>query len=281
MRIPILTYHAVNITGNDYANNDHVAFAADLRLVDDLGLRIVPLHWAVDRLLGGAERALEGCVALTCDDGSNLDWFDLDYPGHGPQRSLYNCMLDFIAERGADAQPDLHLTCFVIASRQARDYLDRNCLFGSGWMSASWWRPALDSGRIAIENHSFDHNHAAIPLPGLAGMERGTFFAVDNRERADAEIAAAAKLIDDEISPAHTSLFCYPYSQASEYLRNEYLPQFGPAIGVRAAFGDGAAPITASSDRWNLPRYICGDHWKSADELRVILRNIAQPLRSS
>src|SRR5690606_8365742 len=38
MRVPILTYHAVNIAGNDYADNDHVAFAADLRLIDDLRL---------------------------------------------------------------------------------------------------------------------------------------------------------------------------------------------------------------------------------------------------
>ena len=42
---------------------------------------------------------------------------------------------------------------------------------------------------------------------------------------------------------------------------------------MRAAFGDGATPITLDSDRWNLPRYICGHHWKSADELRAILHD--------
>jgi hypothetical protein len=40
---------------------------------------------------------------------------------------------------------------------------------------------------------------------------------------------------------------------------------------MRAAFGDGATPTTMHSDRWNLPRYICGWHWKSPDELRKIL----------
>ena len=272
MRIPILAYHAVNIAGNEYANNDHVAFAADLRLIDDLGLRIVPLHWVVDRLLGDERRALEDCVALTCDDGSDFDWFDLDHPTHGPQRSLYNCLQDFIAERGADAQPDLHLTCFVIASPQARDHLDRNCLAGRGWMGDRWWRPALDSGRISIENHSFDHNHAAVPLPGIDGMERGTFFPVDNRKRADAEIAAAARMIDAVIAPRRTSLFCYPYSHVNDYLSREYFPRLGAELGIRAAFGDGATPVSESSDRWNLPRYICGHHWKSPDELRAILR---------
>jgi peptidoglycan/xylan/chitin deacetylase (PgdA/CDA1 family) len=273
MRIPVLTYHAVNIAGNDYANNDHVAFAADLRLIDDLGLRIVPLHWVVDRLLGDERRALEDCVALTCDDGSDFDWFDLDHPTHGPQRSLHNCMQDFIAERGADAQPDLHLTCFVIASAQARNDLDRNCLAGRGWMSDRWWPAALDSGRISIENHSFDHNHAAIPLPGIDGMERGTFFPVDNRERADAEIAAAARMIDAVIAPRRTSLFCYPYSHVNDYLSRKYFPRFGTELGIRAAFGDGSKPVTESSDHWNLPRYICGHHWKSPDELRAILRD--------
>jgi hypothetical protein len=271
LRVPVLTYHAVNIAGNDYATNDHVAFAADLRLIDDLGLRIVPLHWVVDRVLGDERRALEGCVALTCDDGSDFDFHDLDHPLHGPQRSLFNCMRDFADERGTAAQPDLHLTCFVIASAEARAHLDRNCLAGRGWMSDRWWRPALDSGRIAIENHSWDHNHAAVPQPGIDGMERGTFFPVDNRRRADAEIAAAARSIDALISPHRTSLFCYPYSHVNEYLRGEYFPRFGDAHGMRAAFGDGAVPVTPASDRWNLPRYICGHHWKTPDELRGIL----------
>ncbi|HMM57626.1 MAG: hypothetical protein DYH18_07765 [Xanthomonadales bacterium PRO7] len=271
LRVPILTYHAVNIAGNDYANNDHVAFAADLRLIDDLGLRIVPLHWVVDQLLGSADRDLSRCVALTCDDGSDFDWFDLDHPTYGSQRSLFNAMMDFIAERGAVAQPDLHLTCFVIASREARDHLDRNCLAGRDWMRDAWWKPALASGRIAIENHSFDHNHAAIPSPGIDGMQRGSFHPVDTYKRADAEIAQATRLIDAAIAPARTTLFCYPYSHVNDYLRTDYFPRHQSEHGMRAAFGDGATPVTQASDRWNLPRYICGHHWKSPDELRAIL----------
>jgi len=272
MRIPVLTYHAVNIAGNDYANNDHVAFAADLRLIDDLGLRIVPLHWVVDALLGDTRRALEDCVALTCDDGTDFDFFDLHHPEHGTQRSLYNCMLDFIAERGADAQPDLHLTCFVIASTEARQHLDRQRLWGRDWISDRWWRRALDSGRVAIENHSWDHNHDAIPQPGIDGMQRGSFHPVDNQTRADAEIAAATRAIDAVIAPRRASLFCYPYSDVNDYLRLEYFPRFRDVHGMRAAFGAEAAPIKIGSDRWNLPRYICGHHWKSADELRAILQ---------
>ena len=271
LRVPVLTYHAVNIDGNDYANNDHVAFAADLHLIDDLGLRVVPLHWIVDQLLGDRQRALEGCVALTCDDGTDFDYYDLEHPTHGAQRSLFNCMRDFTNERGTDAQPDLHLTCFVIASAEARVQLDRERLWGRDWISDRWWRAALESGHVAIENHSWDHNHDAIALPGIDGMPRGSFHPVDTRERADAQIAAAARAIDAVIAPRRTSLFCYPYSHVNDYLRLEYFPHFSAAHGMRAAFGDGVTPITMDSDRWNLPRYICGHHWKSPEELRAIL----------
>ena len=237
MRVPVLAYHAVNIAGNEYATNDHVAFAADLRLIDDLGLRIVPLHWVVDQVIGAADRDLTGCVALTCDDGSAFDFHDLDHPTHGPQRSLFNCLQDFIAERGAQAQPDLHLTSFVIASPEARERMDQACLAGLGWMGEDWWREANESGLMAIENHSWDH---------------------------------ATRYINDRIAPRRTRIFCYPFSHVPEYLRSEYLPDATAGHGILAAMGDGATPVTQQSDRWNLPRYICGWHWKSPDALRAI-----------
>jgi hypothetical protein len=269
--VPVLTYHAVNISGNAYSDNDHVAFAADLRLIDDLGLRIVPLHWVVDALLGNTDRDLSRCVALSCDDGSHFDYFDLDHPTHGPQRSLFNLMDDFVRERGAQAQPNLHLTCFVIADRKARDAIDRGSLIGRGWMGDAWWKPAIASGRIAIENHSFDHNHVVVQTPGIDGMQRGSFHPVDTPARADAQIARAARVIDAVIAPERTTLFCYPYGHVNEFLRRDYLPNRQATHGMRAAFGDGATPITPASDRWNLPRYICGWHWQSPEQLRAIL----------
>ena len=271
MRVPVLAYHAVNISGNDYASNDPRAFAADLRLIDDLGLRIVPLHWVVDQLLGRADRDLDRCVALTCDDGSRFDFDDLEHPAHGPQRSLYHCLRDFIDERGTQAQPDLHLTSFVIASPQARAHIDRVCLVGRGWMDDAWWPSAQASGLIAIENHSWDHNHAAIPAPGIDGMPRGSFLSVDNPTRAKAEIAAASDYINARIAPHRTTLFCYPFSHVPDYVHDEYLPNFGSEHGMLAAMGDGAEPVGKHSDRWNLPRYICGWHWKSPEALRGIL----------
>lgn len=272
MRVPILTYHAANVAGNDYANNDHVAFAADLRLIDDLGLRVVPVHSVVETLLGRNQRDLSGCVALSCDDGTDLDFFDVDYPEHGRQRSLFNNMRDLRRERGLDAQPDLHLTAFVIASAQAREHMDRECLFGQSWMRDGWWRAANASGLMSIENHSFDHNHPALPDLGPDDMPRGSFLSVDTAVRAEAEIAAAQQWLNDYLAPRRSSLFCYPFGHVPEYLRDEWLPQHGVQYGLQAAFGDTPEPITADSDRWNLPRYVCGWHWKSSEELAAILR---------
>jgi hypothetical protein len=271
MRVPVLAYHAVNIAGNDYASNDHVAFAADLRQIDDLGLRIVPLQWVVDQVTGAARRNLERCVALTCDDGSAFDYRDLVYPNHGPQRSLFNCLLDFVAERGAQAQPDLHLTAFVIASPEARERMDQACLAGLGWMGEEWWYEAHESGLMAIENHSWDHNHPCLDAPGIDGMPRGSFLEVDNPVRAEAEIAAATRYIDARIAPGRTRIFCYPFSHVPDYLRTVYFPRHAGEHGMLAAMGDGAQPVTQDSDRWNLPRYICGWHWKSSEALAEIL----------
>ena len=272
MRVPVLTYHAVNISGNEYASNDLRAFATDLRLIDDLGLHIVPLHWVVEQHIGAAKRDLERCVALTCDDGSAFDFHDLEHPEHGPQRSLYHSLLDFIAERGAAAQPHLHLTSFVIASPGARAQMDRGCLCGRGWMNDDWWAAAGESGLMAIENHSWDHNHPVLAEPGADGMQRGSFLDVNNAVRADAEIAAATRFINARIAPRQTRIFCYPFSHVPDYLLNDYLPGQATEHGMLAAMGDGAMPVTETSNRWNLPRYICGWHWKSPDALREILR---------
>ena len=270
MRVPVLTYHGNNIDGNDYMGNDHVAFAADLRLIDDLGLRIVPLQRVVDALLGRHDEDLHNCVALTCDDGTDFDFVDINHPTDGMQRSLYNCLRDFRDLRGTDAQPDLHLTSFVIADPAARQLMDETCMVGRGWMNDGWWREVEASGLIAIENHSWDHNHPCLPSPGPLGLKRGDFHAITTAEQADFEITQAQDFIEAQIG-RRPRLFCHPFGHLNAYLHGEWLPHCGPKIGLDAAFGDGAMPVQEKSDRWNLPRYICGWHWKTPDELRALI----------
>lgn len=272
MRIPVLAYHAVNIAGNDYASNDHVAFAADLRMIDDLGLRVVPLAWVVDQLLGAANRDLSRCVALTCDDGSDFDWFDLEHPVHGRQRSLFNILQDFRSERGREAQPDMHLTSFVIASPAAREQLDRRCLAARGWMGEQWWSDAADSGLMAIECHSWEHNHPALDEIGGDGITRGSFASVDTPARAEHEIAQAMTYLAGRVGAHRISQFAFPFGQSNPFLIDDYLPNRGAELGLKAAWSTDGRAVTSSENRWNLPRFVCGWHWKSPEELRAVLR---------
>lgn len=92
---------------------------------------------------------------------------------------------------------------------------------------------------------------------------------------ADAEIRRAQEQLARVAPNPGTGLFAYPYGQSNEYLVQEYLPRFGRAMGLRAAFGDWAGYVHASSDRWNLPRFVFGRDWKSPAELRTILERTA------
>jgi hypothetical protein len=49
--------------------------------------------------------------------------------------------------------------------------------------------------------------------------------------------------------------FAFPWGQASGCPVDEYLPRFGPSLGLSGALHCGPAPVTRASDRWNLPRY--------------------------
>jgi len=269
MRVPVLTYHSNNVSGNDYASNDHVALAEDLRRVARLGLRIVPLATVVDALLGDvAASAVERAVALSFDDGSWFDWHDIDHPTWGPQRGFAGILRDFAAETGAAA----HATSFVIVSPEARAALDRTCLAGRGWWGDEWWRAAQAEGLLAIESHSWDHNHPT--LPRAAKDRSGTFRTIDSYGEADAQIRQAADWLDAFLAPRRSRLFAFPYGETNDYLLRDYLPLRAGEHRLRAAFGTEPAPVTRGSDRWNLPRYIAGAHWNEPAGLERLLASI-------
>jgi hypothetical protein len=268
MRVPVLTYHSNNISGNAYASNDHVALAADLRLIRRRGLRIVPLARVVDVLLGEAPPSeVENAVALSFDDGSWFDWHDLDHPTCGAQRGFAGILRDFAAETGAF----VHATSFVIASPQARTILDRTCLVGRGWWRDDWWPVAQREGLITIESHSWDHNHHTLPITVQREQHKGTFRTIDTHADADAEIRRAGDWLDALLAPHRASLFAYPYGESNDYLVEEYLPRFGDEHRLRAAFATQPAPVEATSNRWLLPRYVCGPDWRSTQDLQRIL----------
>lgn len=267
MRAVVLTYHSNNVNGVDYPSNDHIALAQDLRLLAELGIPIVPLH----RAPGALERVDDSAnfVCLSFDDGSWFDWHDLEHPTHGTQRSFANILAD--ARTG---RPDvsLHATSFVIASDKAREELDRTCLIGKGWWGEDWWQAALDSGLMAIESHSFDHHHDQLERTAT-GLPGGDFHAVNDHAAADAEIRQASDYLDTRLPGRRTRLFAFPYGHANDYLVRDYLPNHRHEHRLDAAFTTEPRPVLPGENRWSLGRYVCGQHWRSSDDLRALLRD--------
>ncbi len=269
--LPILTYHGVNIAGNDYATNDHVALASDLETIDRHAWRIVPLPGAIERWLGGDPTwAGERTLAITFDDGTDFDWHDLPHPAHGVQRSLFHRLADFRAA-GAGGRA-AHATAFVVVSREAREHIDRVGLAGRGWWTDGWWTEAVASRHAAVASHGWDHNHPLVEHLFERPRRSGTFRSIDSFELAEDEIARASAHLKRVAPNPGDRLFAYPYGESNDYLVREYFPRFHGRIGVDAAFGDAARPMTGGDDRWNLPRYVCGRDWKAPEGLEALLR---------
>jgi peptidoglycan/xylan/chitin deacetylase (PgdA/CDA1 family) len=266
MRTVVLTYHSNNISGNDYQNNDHVALADDLRTIASLDLPIVSLRDAVDVHLGTHAAPAEAAVAISCDDGSWFDWHDLMHPSWGLQPSLRNVLREFRAETGRRVS----MTSFVIASPEARTELDRSCLIGSGWWGDEWWPLAAADG-IDVQSHSWDHNHDSLAATALRGAAKGRFDVIVRWHEADAELRQASDYIDSRCGAGHCRLLAYPYGETSDYLADEYLPRHREQHRLNAAFTTEPKPLASGDDRWRLGRYVCGQHWRSTDQLRALL----------
>lgn len=273
MKALVLTYHSHNISGTGYATNDHVALARDLRMVHAAGARIVPLAEIARRVREGLEG--EGTVVgISFDDGPAFDFEDFVHAKFGPQRGFLNVLRDFRAEVGERAQPGLHATSFVIASPNARGAMERapDCGYPGieGWLSDRWWNEAIDSGLMAIGNHSWDHVHHAVDRTAIASAVRDDFTQVDNYTDADREIRAAGDYINARVG-GRCELFAYPFGHANRYLADDYLPLRAYEHRMTAAFGTGGRAVVAGDSVWNIPRLVCGEHWKSPEELGALL----------
>jgi peptidoglycan/xylan/chitin deacetylase (PgdA/CDA1 family) len=255
---PVLTYHSQNVRGNTHADNDHVALAEDLAAVLASGRRIISLDQLIDWLEGVVpDVVVANAVVLTFDDGCDFDVRDIEYPGHGIQRSFLAILEDVVSHSAEGDHPGLHATSFVIASKEARERIDAGSLFGHGWISDDWWRATDAGGLLSVENHGWDHNH-----PDLEGDSRGNFHTVDTHEQCMAQVVQAARAIE-----VHTRrrprYFTYPFGESSEYIREVFFPNFQGEHGCRAALGTDPGQVSRDTNRWNLPRYVCGRDWDS------------------
>jgi len=264
----ILTWHSINVLDNTHAGNDLVAFSEDVALLDRIGWTILPLADALARLHAGS--LPEKTAVLTMDDGSIMDYHDFDHPTCGRQTSAFNRLSVFLQELPDDSRHRPHVTSFVIASPEARSELDRVDYMSMGVWPDDWWRQANLSGLMSVESHSWDHNHASLARTVQRNNERGDFRRIETEAESRAEVDRASNYIERQ-SGRRPRFFAYPYGQASAYLRREYLPRFGESIGLEAAVGCDPEPVRRSSDRWFLPRFMCGRDWKSVADLEVLL----------
>ncbi len=269
---PVLAYHSQNVFANCYGQNDHLSLSQDLRTIQAMGLRVVPLQWLVDGLSGKRPLTdLSDAVCVTFDDGCNLEVFNLEFPGWGLQQSFVDILKKFRTEFADQGQADLHATTFVIASPQVRQRIDEESLFGKNWMSDDWWAQTQLDGVLDIQNHGWDHKHPTQDSQGNDKREHFRFDTVDTFEECELQVRQAAEYIAARAQRSKPQFFAYPYGKSSAYLRGTYFPQHADSLGIEAAFSTTPEHVTLQSERWALPRYVCGRDWKTPQCFEHIL----------
>ena len=266
------------MAGPDYASNDHVALRTDLPLIGEAGFRIVSLAELVERFRAEQSGQPPGapCVAITFDDGPEYDAVDYVHPTLGLQRSFLGILQDFAPTPAGKSQSDLCATSFVIACPAARRVMEEVTTSGPyhlhpGAMNDDWWSPAIDSGIMAIANHSWDHLHPALSRTAHSRDVRADFTQVDNDADAHAQIRDAARYIDERTGGRAAPFFAYPFGQYNRFLVDEYLPENRSQCGILAAVTVDGRPLHASDSNWTLPRFSHGYNWTTPDELRALL----------
>lgn len=267
MNIPVLTYHGVNVIRNTYAENDHLALASDLQTIVNCGFRVIPLSHVVDWHQGLVRDGdVSQTVALSFDDGAWFDFYDLEHPTCGMQRSMINILEDFNAQHAVK----VHATSFVIASPDARSSLDKSCMIGQGWWGDEWWSRAAASAVMDVECHSWDHVHPNLDQVAQQDQVKGDFGMVNTYTDCAAQFEQAGEYIGGKLGK-RPSLFAYPYGQASDYAVTDYLPLYQSRHRFKAAFTTQPKAVSRTDNVWRLPRYVFGQDWTSPLGLKDIL----------
>ncbi len=267
-RFVILSWHSIRVLENRYADNDLIAFGEDLATLDALGWTVLPLSEALAGLASG--NLPEKVAVLTADDGSIMDFEAFDHPTCGPQKSLAQRLYEFRETLPTDSAHRPHVSAFAIASPTARDELDRTDYMSLNVWRDDWWAEANASGIISIESHSWDHNHGSLERTVQRDNRRGDFRFIETEAECRAEVDQASDYIERRAG-RRPRYFAYPYGQASDYIRQEYLPRHGPALGLEAALACDPEPVTTDSDRWHLPRYMFARDWQQPGDLEKLL----------
>lgn len=258
----ILTYHATRLEAWDRGGADLLALAADLELLAREGVPVLPLDALLQPDCG------EG-VAITFDDGTRMDGESITHPRLGRLPSMLSVLVEARARH-----PQLRVSSFVIASAQARADLDAGLVadYGEALMHDGWWRAAAHSGLMDLENHSWDHNHPLVARSAQRDNLRGSFHSIETEAEAEAEITRASEAIEQAVG-RRPRYFAYPFGDVPGFLRDDWLPRRGPAIGLEAAFSTEPRALGPQDSRWALPRFVSGRDWRCDASLSALLRS--------
>jgi peptidoglycan/xylan/chitin deacetylase (PgdA/CDA1 family) len=263
----------MNVIRNNYAENDHLALAADLETIHGAGFRVIPLSRVVDWHKGKlVDEDVSRSVAITLDDGSWFDYYDLDHPTCGMQRSMINILRDFNVRNTPPEK--VHATSFVISSPEARSSLDKSCMIGKDWWGDQWWADAASSGIMDVGCHSWDHVHTELDQVKQKDQIKGDFSKVNNFTDCEVQFTRAGEYIGEVLKGKRPTLFAYPYGSASQYAVDEYLPGYQSRHQFRAAFKIAPKAVSKKDNIWLLPRFVCGLDWVTPQGLKEILSRI-------
>ena len=247
--------------------------ASDLGTISELGFKVIPLSRVVDWHLGHVkDDEVSRTIAITLDDGSWFDYYDLDHPTCGVQRSMMNILKDFQARR--HSPQSAHATSFVICSPEARSSLDKSCMIGKDWWGDQWWMDAVTSGIMDVECHSWDHVHTELDHVAQENQIKGDFSQVKTFIDCEYQFSRAGEYIGKVLGGRRPSLFAYPYGLASEYTVTEYLPKYQTRHQFRAAFTTEPKAVSKIDNIWRLPRFVFGRDWQSPEDLKNLLSKI-------
>jgi peptidoglycan/xylan/chitin deacetylase (PgdA/CDA1 family) len=135
-------------------------------------------------------------------------------------------------------------------------------------LSDSWWREAQSSGLLDIGSHGWNHVHPLVSdMKGRPELVE-SFHRIESPDDVALQMDSSFEFIRRKAGGDSARIFAYPYGQVSEFIASEYFPRQANYLG---ACGTDPRPLRADSDPWRLPRYVCGWHWKGAEELGRLL----------
>lgn len=271
--VPVLCYHSWAVDGRGYESDNHLALESDLKTLAERSYRVIPLPVLVEVLRGERSlRPLAGAklVGLSFDDGWDYDYCDIE-DERGDRAISIRSILKQSQRWLSQCYKGPRGVSFVIASPEARAILDRTCGAGLDRWRDAWWAPCAAEDVLGIANHSWDHVHDTLPVVRQRENKKGSFLAIDSFEDAEGQIADAQRYINEKTHGRALPLFGYPYGHVSAYLRDIYFAEHGARLGLRAAFGTGGTSVRSDTPIWDIPRFVCGEHWKTKNDFSKLL----------